>query len=64
MFEVLAVRILNQTSSTEQEKTLDASELITSQALCSAFQWVPACYDAVISGRKKTGSDGFEFNSD
>lgn len=64
MYEISAVRIINQTSSTQQEKTLDASERIISQALLSVFQWVPASYDAVISERKKTCSDGFQFNSD
>lgn len=62
MFEILAVRIINQTSRTEQE---DANDLIIYQALFSVFQWVPASYDAVTSGRKKkTCSDGFELNSD
>lgn len=46
-------RIINQTSSTQQEKTLDASELVISQAVLSVFQWVPASYDAVISERGK-----------
>lgn len=64
MYEIFAVRIIDQTSSTEQEKTLDASKYISSIRLCSVFQWVPASYDAVISGREKTGSDGFEFNSE
>lgn len=50
MFEILAVRIINQTSRTEQE---DANDLIIYQALFSVFQWVPASYDAVTSGRKK-----------
>lgn len=50
MFEILAVRIINQTSRTEQE---DANDLIIYQALLSFFQWVPASYDAVTSGRKK-----------
>lgn len=61
MYEIFAVRIIDQTSSTEQENTLDAS-IVYQALLClsvgSCLLW---CSDF---WKGKSGSNGFEFNSE